>query len=235
MIGTAISTFGRLDILVNNAGILTPTKTLPDMEIDEYDRLVRVHLRGAFCTSIQATRYWRDEFRREGAQVDRCIVNTSSISFLYGSPWRPNYGAAKGGIAALTMGTAAACAWFGVRANAICPNAYGRMSYYRPPLPGALPTDDAMAEARSPDTNAPFVVAIAGPAGAGITGQLFWVTAEKISVLGAPQVVAEFEAKGRWTPEQVGEHLSDYFATTRPGYGWPVRDEVKEMFPTMSV
>lgn len=229
MTALAIDTFGRLDILVNNAGIVTPTRILPDMEIEEYDRMLTVHLRGAFCTTIQATRYWRDEFRRTGNAVDRCIVNTSSVSFLSGAPWRTNYAVAKAGIATLTMGTAAGCGWFGVRANAICPSALGRMTDYAP-----AQSRGAMAD-KSPDDNAPLVVALAGPAGTGITGQLFKIDGQKISVIAAPQIAAEFRCSQKWTPEEVARQLGDHFATPRAGYAWPISQSWQELLRTLSV
>lgn len=224
MIAMAIETFGGLDILVNNAGIMTPTKILPDMDIDEYDRMLAVHLRWAFSTTIQATRYWRDEYRRTGGSArDRCIVNISSVSFLSGAPWRANYAVAKAGIAALKVGTASGCGWFGVRANAICPSALGRMTAYCPPGSAASMAD------KTADDNAPLLVALAGSGGTGITGQLFSISGQTIKVIGAPQVVAEFKAAGKWTAQEVAHQVGDYFSTARPGYAWPYSKQWQEL------
>jgi hypothetical protein len=132
------------------------------------------------------------------------------------------------------MGTAASCAWFGVRANAICPTAYGRMSAYRPATHGAQPVDQEMSESRTPDTNAPLVVALASPRAVGITGQLFRIMGHDIMVIAAPQVEAEFHSDQNWTADEVSRQLSGYFSVPRQGFGWPVAEDVKAQFPTMS-
>jgi 3-oxoacyl-[acyl-carrier protein] reductase len=228
LIATAIDAFGRLDILVNNAGIMTPTAIMPDMQIEDYDRMLHVHLRGAFCTSIQATRYWRDEFNRSGVVVDRCIVNASSSSFLLGGGWRPNYAVAKAGVATLTMATAAGCGWFGVRANAILPTAQGRMSAVT-----SQQAHEAMADKR-PDDNAPLIVALAGPAGAGITGQLFNVVGPTIRVIAAPQISAVFYTSQQWTADEVAQQLSEHFATPRSGYAWTASAQMEDLLKRLS-
>jgi 3-oxoacyl-[acyl-carrier protein] reductase len=228
MIATALDTFGRLDILVNNAGIMTPTAIIPDMEIADYDEMLRVHLRGAFCTTIQATRYWRDEYRREGMAVDRCIVNATSSSFLLGGAWRPNYAVAKAGVATLTMGTAAGCGWFGVRANGILPTAQGRMSAVT-----SQAAHEAMAD-KQPDDNAPLIVALAGPAGAGITGQLFNVVGTTIRVIAAPQISAVFYSDQKWTSDEVARQLKEHFSIPRQGYAWAFPGQMQDLITTLS-
>ena len=101
--------FGRLDILVNNAGVLRDRMVF-SMSEQEWDLVLRVHLRGHFVTTRLATTYWREQRRVTGAPVYARIVNTSSEAFLLGSIGQPNYAAAKAGIAALTVTTARACA-----------------------------------------------------------------------------------------------------------------------------
>jgi NAD(P)-dependent dehydrogenase (short-subunit alcohol dehydrogenase family) len=228
MVGAAIETFGGLDIVVNNAGIMTPTKIVPDLEIAEYDRMLAVHLRGAVSTTIQATRYWRDEYRRSGIALDRSIVNISSTSFLTGAPWRANYAVAKAGVATLTVGTASGCGWFGVRANAICPSAFGRMTAYSPPG-----SEAAMAD-KAPEDNAPLVVALASAASAAITGQLFTISGQRIKVIGAPQVIAEFAVADKWTAPEVARQLGEHFATEQPGYGWPHSRQWQEVLDSIA-
>ena len=107
---------------MNNAGVLRD-RMIFSMSADEWDLVLRVHLRGHFVTTRHATAYWREASKQAGAPVYARIVNTSSEAFLLGSAGQPNYAAAKAGITALTVVTARSCARYGVRANAICPRA----------------------------------------------------------------------------------------------------------------
>ena len=127
LLATALEQYGQLDILVNNAGVLRD-RMIFSMSAQEWDLVMRVHLRGHFVTTRLATAYWRDQRKAAGHQVYARIVNTSSEAFLLGSIGQPNYAAAKAGIAALTVTTARSCARYGVRANAICPRARTAMT-----------------------------------------------------------------------------------------------------------
>jgi 3-oxoacyl-[acyl-carrier protein] reductase len=127
LLATALREFGRLDILVNNAGVLRD-RMIFSMSPDEWDLVLRTHLRGHFLTSRVATAYWREASKQAGGEVYARIINTSSEAFLLGSSGQPNYAAAKGGITALTLTTARSCARYGVRANAICPRARTAMT-----------------------------------------------------------------------------------------------------------
>src|SRR3984893_5694488 len=120
LLAAALNAYGRLDILVNNAGVLRD-RMIFTMSAEEWDLVLRVHLRGHFVTTRFATAHWRDQSKQAGAPVYARIVNTSSEAFLLGSPGQPNYAAAKAGIAALTITTARRCARYGVRADAIFP------------------------------------------------------------------------------------------------------------------
>src|SRR6266705_613873 len=122
LVAAAVDSYGRLDILVNNAGVLRD-RMIFTMSADEWDLVLRVHLRGHFMTTRVATAHWRQASKQAGGPVYARIVNTSSEAFLLGSPGQANYAAAKAGIAALTIATARGCARYGVRANAICPRA----------------------------------------------------------------------------------------------------------------
>jgi NAD(P)-dependent dehydrogenase (short-subunit alcohol dehydrogenase family) len=122
LVGAALDTYGRLDILVNNAGMLRD-RMIFTMTPEEWDLVIRVHLRGHFVTTRLATAHWREASKRAGGPVYARIVNTSSEAFLLGAPGQANYDAAKAGITALTVATARGCARYGVRANAICPRA----------------------------------------------------------------------------------------------------------------
>lgn len=127
LVELAVDTYGKLDILVNNAGILRD-RMIFSMTEDEWDSVIRVHLKGHFNTTHFAAAHWRTRSKESGGPVHGRIVNTSSEAFLAGSAGQPNYAAAKGGIVGLTTSTALALARYGVTANAICPRARTRMT-----------------------------------------------------------------------------------------------------------
>ena len=143
LVELAIAEFGKLDILVNNAGILRDRMVF-SMTEDEWDSVIRVHLKGHFNTTHFAAAHWRERSKAAGGPVYGRIVNTSSEAFLAGSAGQPNYAAAKGGIVGLTTSTALALAKYGVTANAICPRARTRMTEdvfagFEQPADGARP------------------------------------------------------------------------------------------------
>jgi NAD(P)-dependent dehydrogenase (short-subunit alcohol dehydrogenase family) len=126
MIDTAISIYGGLDVLVNNAGILRD-RTLANMSEEDWDSVIRVHMRGTFAPSRHAAAYWRDEAKAGRARVAR-LINTSSSSGLYCNPGQANYGAAKAGIAAMSVIAARELERYGVTVNAIYPTAMSRLT-----------------------------------------------------------------------------------------------------------
>ncbi len=124
---TALETFGSLDIVVNNAGV-TRDRMLFNMSDEEFDLVVRIHLRGHFLLSRNAAAHWRQVAKESDESVDASVINTASEAFLTGSPGQANYAAAKAGITALTLSTARGLSRIGVRANAICPRARTAMT-----------------------------------------------------------------------------------------------------------
>ena len=160
LVAAAVAAFGGLDILVNNAGVLRD-RMIFTMSADEWDLVLRVHLRGHFVTTRHATAYWREASKQAGAPVYARIVNTSSEAFLLGSAGQPNYAAAKAGIATLTVVTARSCGRYGVLANAICPRARTDMTA---DLMGAAP--DGAVDPLAPEHVAPLVVYLSSPAAA---------------------------------------------------------------------
>jgi NAD(P)-dependent dehydrogenase (short-subunit alcohol dehydrogenase family) len=212
LLATALEAFGTLDILVNNAGLLRD-RMIFSMSPEEWDLVLRVHLRGHFMTTRLATAHWRQASKQAGAPVYGRIVNTSSEAFLLGSPGQPNYAAAKAGITALTVVTARGCARYGVRANAICPRARTDMTA---DLMGAAP--DGTADPLAAEHVAPLVVYLASPAAAGINGEVFVVHGGVAAVLEPPRIRAEFHAAdhgsadGMWTLESVHRALGPVYA-----------------------
>ena len=216
LVTAARDSFGGLDILVNNAGVLRDRMVFT-MSEQEWDLVLRVHLRGHFVTTRHATAYWREASKQVGAPVDARIVNTSSEAFLLGSPGQPNYAAAKAGIAALTVVTARSCGRYGVRANAICPRARTDMTA---DLMGAPPA--AEVDPLAPEHVAPLVVYLASPAAGGITGEVFVVHGGVAAVMEPPRIRAVFRAgehgsaDGMWSLGAVASALAPMAGAGRP-------------------
>jgi NAD(P)-dependent dehydrogenase (short-subunit alcohol dehydrogenase family) len=127
MIEHAIKSFGRLDVLVNNAGILRD-RTLVNMEEAEWDAVIKVHLKGTFAPTRHAAAYWRDRVKSTGAPTNARVINTTSVSGIYGNFGQTNYGAAKAGIASFSIIAARELRRFGVTVNAIAPIANTRLT-----------------------------------------------------------------------------------------------------------
>jgi NAD(P)-dependent dehydrogenase (short-subunit alcohol dehydrogenase family) len=214
LVGTALETHGRLDVVVNNAGFLRD-RMLFGMSDDEWDDVVRVHLRGHFLVSRNAAAHWRDASKAAGGPVYGRLVNTASEAWLFGSAGQANYAAAKAGIAALTISAARGLGRYGVRANVICPRARTAMTAG---VFGDAPatTDDGDAPAVDPlsvDHVAPFVAYLAGPAAENVTGQVFVVHGGMVVHIAPPTVARRFDTgTGTWTTAGLADSLGPYFA-----------------------
>ena len=210
----AIETFGTLDVLVNNAGILRD-RMLVNMTIDEWDAVIKVHLRGTFATSHHAAVYWREK-SKAGEAVDARIINTSSSSGIYGNVGQTNYGAAKAGIAAFTIISAMELQRYGVTVNAIAPAALTRMTE---DLVRWKPDEDAEKPAWDPadPTNiAQLVVWLGSAESRSVTGRFFNVRGGMVSVAEG-WVAGPMEDKGaRWEPGELGEVVPRLVAQARP-------------------
>ena len=225
LLATALREFGQLDILVNNAGVLRD-KMIFSMSPEEWDLVLRTHLRGHFLTSRVATAYWREASKQAGGEVYARVINTSSEAFLLGSSGQPNYAAAKDGITALTLTTARSCARYGVRANAICPRARTAMTG---DLMGAAPATGP--DPLAPEYVAPLVTYLASEAAANINGEVFVVHGGVAAVMAPPAVAATFRAAahgsadGMWTLDAIASALSG-FATGPSGAGFLCEDTI---------
>jgi NAD(P)-dependent dehydrogenase (short-subunit alcohol dehydrogenase family) len=184
LVNTAVESFGGLDVLVNNAGILRD-RMLVNMTDEEWDAVIRVHLRGTFAPTRWAATYWRER-AKAGQQVDARVINTSSSSGMYGNAGQSNYGAAKAGIAAFTVITAMELGRYGVTVNAIAPGALTRMTSnlgaIRAARAGAEAEPEVIDPRRSPENVAPLVAWLASEQSAGVTGRVFNVGGGRLSV-----------------------------------------------------
>ena len=176
LIGHAVEEYGTLDVVVNNAGILRD-RMLTNMTEAEWDAVIAVHLKGTAGPSHHAAAYWRRKVK-EGQAVDGRIINTSSPSGIYGNVGQTNYGAAKAGIAAFTIIAAKELARYGVTVNAVAPAALTRMTENL----GMGKADDMTKAMMSPRWIAPIVTWLASAESADVTGRVFDVTGQALSV-----------------------------------------------------
>ncbi|MGK2317395.1 SDR family oxidoreductase [Gordonia rhizosphera] len=212
LVDDAIARFGRLDILVNNAGFVRD-RMLVAMSEDEWDAVVRVHLKGHFVTLHHAAAHWRAE-SKAGRTPSARIINTTSGAGLFGSVGQGNYVAAKAGIAALTIQAAAELGGYGVRVNAIAPSARTQMTMGAGEAMAAqmaAPTDGSF-DVMDPANISPLVVWLGSPESSAVTGRVFEVEGGRITVVDGWQRSAEHDIGSRWTPGELGPVVEEMLA-----------------------
>jgi NAD(P)-dependent dehydrogenase (short-subunit alcohol dehydrogenase family) len=190
---TAIEAFGAVDVLVNNAGILRD-RTLYNMEEEDWDRVIAVHLKGHYCCSRPFAQYIR-ESKRSGCR----LIHFSSVSGLYGNFGQSNYGAAKAGIAGFSRVLALELAKYGATSNVISPGAATRMTIDLMRGRGVDPEQVR----RGPDEIAPVVTWLASPASEGITGQIFHVAGGLVGIMQQPAVIRAFQNEHVWRQDEL--------------------------------
>jgi NAD(P)-dependent dehydrogenase (short-subunit alcohol dehydrogenase family) len=220
LVATALDAFGRLDVVINNAGVVRDRMVVSCGE-DEWDAVVRVHLKGHFAVSRFAAEHWRAR-SKAGEPVDARIVNTSSGAGLQGSVGQAAYSAAKAGIAALTLVQAAELGRYGVTANAIAPSARTRMTETVFADMMAAPTEAGAFDAMDPGNVAPLVVWLGSPQSAHVTGRVFEVEGGKVAVADGWQHGAAVDKGARWDPAELGPVVDELLAKApvpAPVYG----------------
>lgn len=198
MVATAVEVFGRIDCVVNNAGILRD-RIFHKMSVDDFDAVIKVHLYGAFHTSKAAALHFKE-------QGSGSLVHMTSASGLVGNFGQANYAAAKLGVTALSKSIALDMQKFNVRSNCICPFAWSRMTSS---IPAETPEERARVERlkrMTPDKIAPLSIYLASDAAAGVTGQVFAVRNNEISLMSQPRPLRSVHRSEGWTPESIAEH-----------------------------
>ncbi|HEV2241887.1 MAG TPA: SDR family NAD(P)-dependent oxidoreductase [Streptosporangiaceae bacterium] len=208
LIKTAIGEFGQLDVVVNVAGILRDRMVF-NMTEQEWDDVIRVHLRGTFNTTKFASAHWRS-LRDESAQ--NRIINFTSVSGLHGAPGQPNYAAAKMGIVGLTYSSAHALAKYGVTVNAISPAAATRMTDSVPTERQRSRTETA--DERSPDNVAPVVAYLASERSGWINGRIVHSSGYEVSLYSDPQPIIRLISTQPWELGALAEQIERSFGPT---------------------
>jgi len=212
LVQQTLGAFGRLDVVINNAGFVRDRMFVSCSE-EEWDAVVRVHLKGHFCLAHHAAEHWRNQ-SKAGRPVDARIVNTSSGAGLQGSIGQSAYSAAKAGIATLTLVQAAELGRYGITANAIAPSARTRM------------TEDAFAEmmkkpesgfdAMSPRNVSPLVAWLASPESKDVSGCIFELAGGEISLADGWRTGPKRDKGARWEPDELGAAVHELLEERSP-------------------
>ena len=199
IVDAAVAAFGEVHVLVNNAGILRDRMFLSLSE-DDWDAVMRVHLKGHFCLANVLGRRWRDA-RKAGQPVDARIINTSSGAGLQGSIGQSNYAAAKAGIAGLTLVQAAELARYGITVNCLAPAA--RTSMTEGAMPDLVKKPESGFDVWDPLNVASIVVWLGSPLSAHVTGRCFEAKGGELSVADGWHTGAITDKGARWNPGEL--------------------------------
>ncbi|HUR41017.1 MAG TPA: SDR family oxidoreductase [Verrucomicrobiae bacterium] len=209
IVGDAVQHFGEVHAVVNNAGVVRD-KMFASMSEDDWDLVVRVHLKGHFCIASTLVKRWRDQVKA-GQKVDARIINTSSGAGLQGSVGQSNYAAAKGGIASLTLVQAAELARYGITANALAPAA--RTGMTEGVFADMMKKPDGAAfDHYDPANVAPLVVWLCSTQSAGVTGKVFEVEGGKVSIAQGWRTGVAKDKRARWQAAELTDVIAQLVA-----------------------
>lgn len=208
----AVDTYGDLHVVVNNAGICRDRMFASLSEAD-WDAVIAVHLKGHFCISSHAVKYWREQ-SKGGKDVKARIINTSSGAGLHGSVGQSNYAAAKGGIASLTLNQAAELGRYGITANALAPAA--RTGMTEEVFADVMKKPEDGFDHFAPENVAPIVVWLGSEASQHVTGKLFEVEGGKLSIADGWRKGPEKDKGGRWEPAELGNVVDELISEAVP-------------------
>lgn len=213
IVDAAVAAFGEVHVLVNNAGVLRD-RMFVSLSEEDWDIVMKVHLKGHFCLANILGRRWRDA-AKAGNKIDARIINTSSGAGLQGSIGQSNYSAAKGGIASLTLVQAAEMARYGVTVNGLAPAARTAMTESAMPDVVKAPADGSF-DAWAPDNVAPLVVWLGSAESSHITGKLFESQGGRISMCDGWRTDATIDKGARWQPEELGPIIDQLISQATP-------------------
>jgi len=212
LVRQAIDAFGRLDVVVNNAGFVRDRMFVSCSE-EEWDAIIRVHLKGHFCVSRHATAYWRGRVKA-GEPVDARIINTTSGAGVLGSIGQSSYSAAKAGIATLTLVQAAELGRYGITANAICPIARTRMT--EGAFADAMKKPDEGFDVNDPANVSPFLAWLGSQQSKEVTGRVWEVFGGTITVFDGYRREQTVDIGKRWDAAEVGPAVQELLSKAHP-------------------
>jgi NAD(P)-dependent dehydrogenase (short-subunit alcohol dehydrogenase family) len=212
MVQAAIDTFGGLDIVVNNAGVLRDT-VLVNMSADDWDTVLRVHLRSTFAVTQAAAQWWRSQ-SKAGEPVDARVISTTSGAGLYGNVGQTNYAAAKAGIVGFTLAASLELSRYGVTVNAVAPGGRTRMTEQ---VFASMKADPGGGfDSFDPSNVAPLVAWLASPEAADVTGRVIEAWGGRIALVEGWHPGPTVEVQRRWDPNELGPVVHDLLAQATP-------------------
>jgi 3-oxoacyl-[acyl-carrier protein] reductase len=213
MFDLAVREFGVVNVVICNAGFLRDA-ILFNMTEQDFDSVIRVHLKGHFCALRHATAYWRERAKAGNAVYGR-LISTASESAFFAPPGQPNYSAAKAGIVAMTMGAAQLMQKYGITANVIMPRARTRMNDAGPFAAMFKQPEDGF-DTFAPENVSPLVAWLASPLAANVSGHVFVIWAKSVTVAARPRLETGFTSTERWTVESLQQQLGPHFEKLEP-------------------
>lgn len=209
IVAAAESAFGEVHAVVNNAGVLRD-RMFASMSEEDWDLVIKVHLKGHFCISNVLAKRWRAQVKERGEKVNARIINTTSGAGLQGSIAQANYGAAKGGIVTLTLIQAAELGRYGITANALAPAA--RTSMTEELFADVMQKPEAGFDHFAPENVSPIVAWLCSTQSAEVSGRVFEADGGRISVADGWHTGEIADKGGRWDPAEIGEAVQQLIA-----------------------